>query len=379
MKKTLIVLVAVVLVVSMALFVSVGCKTGTTATTTAAAAVTTAAAAEKNPADFEIAYIVKADGIPWFDVERAGLEQAAKDYGFKSTTVGPAKADAALQAQMVEDYIAKGVDAIAVCPNDPAAIEPVFKKANDAGIQTYGHEGSSFKNISFDIEGVNNKQFGESIMKKGLEVTGGKGGYVWSVGFLTSVSHNLWVDAGIAYQQANAADFKDVLGYGKGSDRFEETEDQNIAHDKILEFLKTYPELNFVFGSPMTTGPAAGLAIEEKGLKGKLGFAGTGLPITVGKYLKSDTVNAAFFWDPYQVGYALGYTALKTWMGTPPKNGDAILMPDGKAIPGYETVGIEANSEGGMVMSAGNGQVMIDKSNVDDWYKKFADYGWPQE
>src|SRR5665647_979635 len=192
MKKTLIILVAVVLVVSMALFVSVGCKAGTTAATTAKAAETTAAAA-KNAADFEIVYIVKADGIPWFDVERAGLEQAAKDYGFKATTVGPPKADAALQAQMVEDYIAKGVDAIAVCPNDPAAIEPVFKKANDSGIQTYGHEGSSFKNISFDIEGVNNAQFGESIMKKGLEVTGGKGSYVWSVGFLTSVSHNLWV------------------------------------------------------------------------------------------------------------------------------------------------------------------------------------------
>ena len=57
-----------------------------------------------------------------------GLEQAAKDYGFKSQTVGPAKADAALQAQMVEDYIAKGVQAIAVCPNDPASIEPVFAK-----------------------------------------------------------------------------------------------------------------------------------------------------------------------------------------------------------------------------------------------------------
>lgn len=134
MKKTLIILVAVVLVVSMALFISIGCKAGTTATTTAAAAGTTAAAATtaapaKNAADFEIVYIVKADGIPWFDVERAGLEQAAKDYGFKATTVGPPKADAALQAQMVEDYIAKGVDAIAVCPNDPAAIEPVFKKS----------------------------------------------------------------------------------------------------------------------------------------------------------------------------------------------------------------------------------------------------------
>ena len=378
MKKALIVLVAVVLVISLAMFVSVGCKTGGTATTTAGKSAETTAAAAKNPADFEIVYIVKADGIPWFDVSRAGLDQAAKDYGFKASTVGPPKADAALQAQMVEDYIAKGVAAIAVCPNDPASIEPVFEKANKAGILTFGHEGSVFKNVSFDIEAMNNQTFGESIMTKGIEVTGGKGGYVASVGFLTSVSHNEWVDAELAYQQKNAADFKNMLGYAKGSDRFEEKEDQNLAHDKILEFLKTYPELSLIIGSPMTTGPASGLAIEEKGLKGKLRFVGTGLPITVGKYLKSDTVQAAFFWDPWKVGYALGYIAFKTWMGQTPNDGDGVLKPDGSALAGYEKIGIITNKSGGKVVF-GLGQIMIDKSNVDEWYKQFADYGWPQE
>ncbi|MBM3705250.1 MAG: substrate-binding domain-containing protein [Actinobacteria bacterium] len=372
MKRSLLIILVIVFAVSMSLF-SFACKTPTTG-----AEETTAAAAEKNPADFEIVYIVKADGIPWFDVSRAGLDQCAKDYGFKASTVGPPKADAALQAQMVEDYIAKGVDAIGVCPNDPASIEPVFEKANKAGILTFGHEGSTFKNVSYDIEAMNNQTFGESIMTKGIEVTGGKGGYVASVGFLTSVSHNEWVDAEIAYQQANAADFKNQLGYEKGSDRFEEGEDQNVAHDKILEFLKTYPDLTLVIGSPMTTGPAAGLAIEEKGLKGKLMFVGTGLPITIGKYLKSDTVQAGFFWDPWRVGYALGYVALNTWLGNPPKDGDPVLMPGDKALEGYDKIGIITNSNGGKVIF-GQGQIMIDKANVDDWYKQFADYGWPQE
>ena len=378
MKKVIILLVAVCIIATMA-FVGVGCKT-TTATTAAVAAETTAAAATetKNPANFEIVFIVKADGIPWFDVERMGLEQAAKDYGFKSQTVGPAKADAALQAQMVEDYIAKGVQAIAVCPNDPASIEPVFAKANGAGILTFGHEGSSFKNVSFDIEGMSNKVFGETIMKRMIEFTKGVGGYVASVGFLTSVSHNEWVDAEIAYQKANAPDFVNVLGYAAGSDRFEEKEDQTIAHDKILEFIKTYPNLTGVIGSPMTTGPAAGLAIEEKGLKGKLMFVGTGLPITIGNYLTSDTVQEGLFWNPYMVGYALGYTALQTWLGTPPKNGDAILMKDGSKLPGYEAIGIETNKNGGQIMF-GQGQIELTKANLDEWNKKFADYGWKQQ
>ena len=354
---------------------------GTTSATAAgntSSGATTASAAEKKPADFGIVYIVKASGIPWFDISSKGLTQCARDYGFNATIAGPPKADAAIQAQMVQDYIAKGVKAIAVCPIDPATIEPVFEKANKAGILTFSNEGTSLKNVSFDIEAVNYQNFGESIMKEGLKYTGSKGEYITSVGLLTSISQNEWVDSEIAYQQANAPDFKNALGYAKGSDRFEDQEDQKIAHNKILELLKTYPNLKLIIGSSLTTGIAAGMAIEEKGLAGKLMFVGTGYPVTIGKYLKNGTVQEGFFWDPYTVGYAIGYIALNTWLGKPPKNGDPVLKPNGTILPGYEAMSIIVNNNGSNVIS-GTGQISITKDNVDEWYKKFEDYGWKQD
>jgi ABC-type sugar transport system substrate-binding protein len=120
MKKALLILLVIVFAVSMSVF-SFACQ-AEPAEETAAEAETTAAAEAKDVSDLEIVYIVKVDGIVWFDTERAGLDQCAADYGFKATTVGPATADPALQAQMVEDYIAAGADAIGVCPNDPGAI-----------------------------------------------------------------------------------------------------------------------------------------------------------------------------------------------------------------------------------------------------------------
>ncbi len=120
------------------------------------------------------------------------------------------------------------------------------------------------------------------------------------------------------------------------------------------------------------------MVIEEKGLKGKLIFVGTGYPVTIGKYLKSGTVQEGFFWDPYMVGYALGYIALNTWLGKPPKNGDPILKPDGTSQPGYEAMSIIVNKNGSNVIF-GTGQISITKDNVDEWYKKFADYGWKQD
>jgi len=378
MKKVLLWLVVLALAVSMvAVFSLASCKAGESAaeeeTMEEAPAEEMAA---KDVSDFDIVYVVKADGIAWFDTERAGLDACAADYGFgSSTTIGPPTADAALQAQMIEDQIAAGVDAVGLCPNDPAAAEPVLKKAQDAGIITFGHEGSSLGNINFDIEGMSNQVFGETIFERGISDSGPTGQYVWSVGWLTSTSHNEWVDAGIALQQAEYPDKIDALGYEEGSDRFEEQEDTIIAHDKIIEFINTYPELNQIFGSPMTTMVAAGLAIEETGSKGKIFACGTGLPITIGDHLRNGVVQEGFFWDPYLVGYALGYAAMMEYLGTPMKAGDPVLKPDGTPLKRYEEVGIVVNDNGGTIIF-GQGLERVNIDNLEEWDAIFKDYGF---
>ncbi len=372
MKKALLILLVIVFAVSLSVS-GFACKQAATETT--AAAAETEAAAGKNIADLDIAYVVKADGITWFDTERAGLDQCAADYGFKATTVGPPTADAALQAQMIEDYIAAGVEAVGVCPNDPAAIEPVFEKAMSQGIITFAHEGSSFKNVNFDIEAMSNQTFGEEIMKAGVGYGGDTGEYVWSVGWLSSTSHNEWVDAGIALQQAEYPDKVNALGYEAGSDRFEEQEDATIAHDKMVELIKTYPEINQLFGSPMTTMVAAGLVVEEMGLKDKVFATGTGLPITIGDHLKNGYVQEGFFWDPWGVGYAMGYIIMREYMGDPMKPGEAVVKPDGTPLKRYEKIDMVTNANGGTVIF-GQGLERITLDNLEEWDAIFKGYGF---
>ena len=70
---------------------------------------------------FEIVLIGKLEH-PMFDNTFIGMQRAAKDLGGISVSmVNPAEADAAQQVALVEDQIAKGVDAILVVPNDPGA------------------------------------------------------------------------------------------------------------------------------------------------------------------------------------------------------------------------------------------------------------------
>jgi len=114
--------------------------------------------AEAEP--YEIAVIVKITGIPWFNRMEEGVDQAAKDFNVNAYQVGPADADPAQQAKIVEDMISKGVDAIAVVPNDATALEPVFKKAQEAGIIVLTHESPDQVGNDYDLELIDNEEFG---------------------------------------------------------------------------------------------------------------------------------------------------------------------------------------------------------------------------
>ena len=110
---------------------------------------------------YEIAVVVKITGIPWFNVVETGVDRAAKELSVNAYQTGPAQADPAAQVKIVEDLVAKGVDAIAVVPNDAKALEPVFQKAKEKGIVVITHESPDQVGTDFDFELIDNVKFGQ--------------------------------------------------------------------------------------------------------------------------------------------------------------------------------------------------------------------------
>ena len=76
---------------------------------------TTQTMAEKK---YEIAVVATVTGIPWFTRMEVGVNEAAKKLDVNAYQVGPATPDPAQQVKVIEDLIAKNVDAIIVVPND---------------------------------------------------------------------------------------------------------------------------------------------------------------------------------------------------------------------------------------------------------------------
>ena len=81
-----------------------------------------------------IAVMPKAKGDPYFVSCLAGAEEAARELGVELLWDGPTSLDAARQNEMVENWITRGVDAIAVAVENRASLSTVLRKARARGI-----------------------------------------------------------------------------------------------------------------------------------------------------------------------------------------------------------------------------------------------------
>ena len=165
MKKIL----ALLLALSMLL-----CLAACAGTTTAKTEETKTETA-KSDKDYEIVVVPKDASNPWFVRMDTGVKEYAAETGLNVYQKGTDVIDATKQAQLVQDLIAQGVDAICVVPVDPESLEPVLKQAKEAGIVVIAHEGASLTNVDYDIEAFSNSGYGAFIMDNLAEAMGEEG------------------------------------------------------------------------------------------------------------------------------------------------------------------------------------------------------------
>lgn len=135
-----------------------------------------AVSAEKN---YHMIFIVKSLDNPFWDMMRAGAENAAKDLGIEIKTLGPMKPyNVEEQLRFMEDGITKGVDAIVVVPADSKGIVPGIEKANKAGIVVVTANTRAFGGKVATWDGVANQDAAFLIAKYGLEGIGRKGNLI---------------------------------------------------------------------------------------------------------------------------------------------------------------------------------------------------------
>lgn len=128
-----------------------------------------------------IAWIPKALNNPVFEVGYQGAIKKASElslpgqYKVEVLYVGPVSSDAAEQVRILEDVIAKGVDAIGISCNDPTALIDPINKAIASGIKVMTWDSDSPLSKRFTYLGVDNYEGGSTaaeLLIKNMGTTG---------------------------------------------------------------------------------------------------------------------------------------------------------------------------------------------------------------
>lgn len=249
-----------------------------------------------------IGMMPKAKGDPYFISCKKGADEAAKELGAELLWDGPTDLDPAKQNEVVEAWITRGVDAIAVSVENKEAISTVLKKAKDKGIKVITWDADANKDArDFLINQATPQGIGETLMDETARMLGGKGEFAIVTASLSAANQNEWIKYIKERMAAKYPDIKLVAIQPSDGDRdraFQET--QNI--------LKVYPNVKVIMGIAAPAVPGIAEAVKQSG-KTDVKVTGLSLPNMCKPYIKSGVVDSIVLWDTGNLGYLSVYAA----------------------------------------------------------------------
>lgn len=299
---------------------------------------------------YEIALVVKQEGLAWFDDMRRGVERFAAEFDVKAYQLGHESPDPLAQAELVDSLINIRADAIVVVPNDPAALEGVLARASAEGILTFSHEAPGLAQVRYDLEPFDSQAFGIRMMEDLAAHMGGEGHYAVIVGLRSMASHMLWADAAVAHQRAHHPRMTLVT-----EPYLEDLNDRLLAYEIASTLLRNNRNLKGILGTSADCAPGAGRAIEDLNLAGQVFMVGLGLPAWSKPYLKSGAIQSISFWSAADAGYVACRMALETLRAGGVVDG----MDLGR--PGYERVRVAGR------LIQGDAALLARRENIDEY------------
>lgn len=305
----------------------------------------------KEEGKYKIAFVPKLVGIPYFNAMEAGILKAGDDLGVEVIYTGPVTADAAKQIEIIDNLITRGVDAIAVAPNDPAAITPVLKKAKEMGVLVLTSDTDGAPDVrEVFINQALQKEIGYTIIDELAKSMGEEGEYAIVSGGPTAWNLNMW----IAYELERQGNYP---GMKLVTIRYAE-EDVELAINTTLDLLNAFPNLKGILGQNSTAAPGVAEGVRRAGLSGKVAVTGNTVPSMIREYVKDGTVDSFVCWNPVDLGY------LTVWAAKHLLDGNGFVEGEEYDIPGIETKPRYLSDEKVLVLGA---PIIFDKDNVDNY------------
>ena len=256
-----------------------------------------------------IAMMPKAKGDPYFVSCRAGAEEAAQELGVELIWDGPTGLDAAKQNEVVENWITRKVDVIAVAVENRAGISTVLRKARERGIKVLTWDADAEPDArDFFVNQATPEGIGNTLTDEASRLLGGKGEFAIITGALSAANQNEW----ISFIKKRMAEKHPGLSLAtiRPSD-----DDRDKAFAETQTILRVHPTVKLIMAISAPAVPGAAEAVRQAGRK-DVNVIGLSLPNINKPYVHGGWVQTVVLWNTRDLGYLTIQAGMQLLQGT---------------------------------------------------------------
>jgi rhamnose transport system permease protein len=249
-----------------------------------------------------IAMMPKAKGDPYFVSCKQGADEAAKELGVELLWDGPTDLDPAKQNEVVEAWITRGVDVIAVSVENKVGISTVLRKAKEKGIKVITWDADAEKDArDFFIDQATPQGIGYTLTDEAARILNNKGEFAIITASLSAANQNEWIKYIKERMVQKYPDLKlDAIQPSEG--------DRDRAFSETQTVLKVYPNVKLIMAIAAPAVPGAAEAVQQSGRK-DVKVTGLSLPNMNKPYVHAGVVESVVLWNTLDLGYLTVYAA----------------------------------------------------------------------
>lgn len=238
----------------------------------------------------------KAKGDPYFIACRAGAEAAAKERNVEMIWDGPTDLDPAKQNEIVEGWITRHVDVIAVSVENQAALSTVLRKARAAGIGVLTWDADAAPDArDYFINQATPQGIGDTLTDEAARLLNNKGEFAIVTASLSAANQNEWMKY---IRQRLAEKYPNMkIAVVRPSDG-----DRDRAFAETQTILKVYPNVKLIMGIAAPAVPGAAEAVKQSG-RSDVKVIGLSLPSLTKSYVHAGIIDAVVLWNTRDLGY----------------------------------------------------------------------------
>lgn len=249
-----------------------------------------------------VALMPKAKGDPYFVSCKQGADEAAKELGIELLWDGPTDLDPAKQNEVVEAWITRGVDVIAVSVENKIGISTVLRKAKEKGIKVITWDADAEKDArDFFINQATPQGIGYTLADEAARILNGNGEFAIITASLSAANQNEWIKyikERLAQKYPNLK--LNAIQPSEG--------DRDRAFAETQTVLKVYPNVKLIMAIAAPAVPGAAEAVQQSGRK-DVTVIGLSLPNLNKSYVHAGVVQSVVLWNTLDLGYLTVYAA----------------------------------------------------------------------